>query len=1042
MTPRDPDIRPGPLAWMVHHRVAPNLIMLVLIIGGLIMADQIKKEVFPEFTLDFVTVTVPYPGASPSEVEQGVILAIEEAVRGLEGIKEVRSTASENAGTVSVELMTGEDRQKLYQDVQQAVERITTFPDDIEEPRIALSARRHDVLDIEVYGDVDPLALHHAAELVRDTLLQSPDVTQVELDTERELEIHIEVDQQTLRAHDLTLDQVAAIVANSALDRAGGSVETESGDILLRVKQRKYWAREFQQIPVLATGDGTVVRLGDIARVSEGFEDVDSYAFFNDQPAVGVDVFRVGDQSPISVVDGVRKQLPVVEAALPPSIHIATRNDNSETYRQRLELLLQNGFLGLLLVLLLLSLFLEFKLAFWVTVGIPTSFLGAFLFLPGLGVSLNMVSMFAFIVALGIVVDDAIVAGENIYEYRQRGMGAIQAAIEGARDVAVPITFSILTNVVAFLPLATVPGGFGKIWAVIPAVVATVFIISWIEALIILPAHLGHVREKKHNGESRFHAFQVRFTERFNHFVEHRYGPFVDRAVSLRYVSLAGGLALLIVVLAVPVSGHMGFILMPEVESDRASANITMPVGTPNERVREVVERVAAVAEQIVADNGGEQLSSGAMSDIDENEGEVDVYLTDPDTRPISTSEFSRRWREAVGQIPGVESLRYSSAGGGPGGGPSVSVELSHSDIGMLDKASTALANQLSEFSTVKDVDDGFTPGKQQLDFRLREEARAAGLTAADVARQVRFAFYGAEALKQQRGRNEITVRVWLPENERDGMGDIENLLLSLPNGGYVPLYQVATVERGHAFTTITRRDARRTVTVTGNVEPISATTSVLTELRTDILPQLVRDYPGLSWSFEGRQASMRDAVNSFYTTATFALIGIFVLLAIPFRSYIQPLIVMMAIPFGLVGAILGHMIMGYSLSLVSLMGIIALSGVVVNGSLVMIDYANRLRDKGDNAHDAIIQAAIRRFRPILLTTLTTFGGLAPMIFETSRQARFMIPMAISLGYGILFSTAIILVLIPCLYMMIEDIREAFIRMGRKAKEVVVDSGE
>lgn len=1028
----------GPLAWLVRHRVAPNLLMVLLIAGGLLMAGQIKKEVFPDFSLNIINVTVPYPGASPEEVEQGVILAIEEAVRGLEGIKEVRATASENSGQVRVEAMTGTEPQKLYQDVQQAVERITTFPDDAEEPEIALANRKRDVMDLEIYGDVDELTLRTAAERVRDTLLQSPNVTQMEVDSDRGPEIHIEPDQQTLRAHGLTLGEVADRVASSALDRAGGSLETEGGDILVRVQQRKDWAREFENIPIVVRESGTVLRLADIARVSEGFEDIDDYSTFNGQPSVGVDVFRVGKQSPISVSRGVNKLLPRARAQLPPGIEIAVRGDSSEIYEQRLQLLLKNGFLGLLLVLALLSLFLEFKLAFWVTVGIPTSFLGAFLFLPGMEVSLNMVSMFAFIVALGIVVDDAIVAGENIYEYRQQGLGAIDAAVEGARDVAVPITFSILTNVLAFLPLAMVPGSFGKIWIMIPAVVVTVFLISWIEALIILPTHLGHVRERDENhSESRLHALQRRFTERFNRFVQERYGPFVERAVHYRYTSLAGGLALLMVVLAVPISGHMGLILMPEVESDRASASLKMPVGTPRDRVDQVVERMVQAARRVVNEHGGDQLGEGVVAWVNENSAELRIYLTDPDTRPIPTSRVSSLWREAVGDIPGVESIRFASDAGGPGGGPGLSVELAHSNVDQLDRASSALAQRLKEFSSVEDVDDGYTPGKRQLDFTLRPEARAAGLTAAEVARQIRFSFYGAEALKQQRQRNEVTVRVRLPEPGRDSLADIENLLLSLPDGGYAPLYQVTEVERGNAFTTINRRDGRRTVTVTGNVEPIGDTSRVLAELRQSVLPQLVRDFPGLSWSFEGRQASMRDAVNSFFTSGSLALLGIFILLAIPFRSYIQPLIVMMAIPFGLVGAFLGHIIMGYSLSLVSLMGIIALSGVVVNGSLVMIDYANRMRQHGSEAHEAIVQAAVRRFRPILLTTLTTFGGLAPMIFETSLQARFMIPMAISLGYGILFSSAIILVLLPCLYMMVEDLRSTTLRVARRAGDAI-----
>lgn len=1030
------DTDKGIIAWMTHNRVTPNLLMLVLLVGGAFLAMQIKKEVFPDFTLDSVTVTVAYPGASPEEVEQGVILAIEENVRGLDGVKQVTATATEGSGSVTVEMASGADPEKLYQDVQQAVARITTFPKDTLQPQITLDSHRHDVLSIEVYGKVSEQSLRAAAERVRDGLLQSPDITQVDLSGARDMEIHVDVDQQTLRAHDLTLQQIADTISQSALDRAGGDIETRGGDILLRVKQRKDWARQFEKIPLLALDDGTVLRLGDVAHVSEGFADVHRSATFDGQPAIGVDVYRIGNQTPIQVAQATRHLLPKMRGELPPAVHLVVRHDASEIYQQRLHLLLSNGFMGLVVVLVLLSLFLEFKLAFWVTMGIPTSFLGAFLFLPGMGVSLNMVSMFAFIVALGIVVDDAIVAGENIYEYRQRGMGTLQAAILGARDVAGPVTFSILTNIVAFLPMATVPGTFGKIWAVIPAVVATVFTISWVEALLILPSHLGHTRE---GTETRFgtrlHAWQQDFSRKFSHFVEHRYGPFMHRAVHHRYLTLAAALGLLIIVLAIPVSGHMGFILMPKVESDRAQAQATLPVGSPTQRVDAVRDRMVAAARKVVADHGGDKLGEGVVATVDDNSIRVSIYLTQPDVRPISTAEVTRLWRQAVGQVPGVESMRFASDSGGPGGGASVSVELSHSNIAMLDKASADLAQRLSEISYTRDIDDGFSRGKSQLSFQLRPEARAEGLTASDVANQVRNAFYGAEALKQQRGRNEITVRVRLPKNERNSEADVENLLLHLPAGGYVPLYQVANVDRGHAFTDIHRRDGRRTVTVTADVEPIDATSQVLATLKQSILPQLVADYPGLSYSFQGRQASMRDAVNSFYNSVTIALLGIFVLLAIPFRSYVQPAIVMVAIPFGLVGAILGHLLMGYSLSLISVMGIIALSGVVVNDSLVMIDYANRRRREGHTAYEAITQAGIRRFRPIMLTTLTTFGGLAPMIFETSRQARFMIPMAISLGYGILFSTAIMLLLVPCLYMAMEDIRESVGQLGRKLKE-------
>ena len=1018
------ELRHGPLAWMTHHRVAPNLLMLVLILGGLFMSTKIKQEVFPEFELDSVSIRVALPGASPQEVEEGVILAIEEELRDLDGIEEIQATAGEASASIVIEMEVGADHAKIYQDIQQAVDRVDTFPDDAEEPRISMDTRRRSVLDLQLYGAVDEWNLRQAAEQVRDRLLQQSGITQVELEGVRDLEIHLEVSQARLREYGLTLDDIARTVEQAALDRSGGSVETRGGEILLRVQERREWAREFGEIPVVVDARGAAVRLGDVAEIREGFAESDTFATFNGERAIGITVYRVGEQTPASVSEATRAALPGIMAELPPAITAVIEDDDSEIYQQRVNLLLKNGFIGLVLVLVLLSLFLEFKLAFWVTVGIPTAFLGTLLFLPVLGASLNMVSLFAFILALGIVVDDAIVAGENIYEYRQRGMDNLQAAIRGAHDIAVPISFSILTNMVAFLPMMTVPGSFGKIWAVIPLVVITAFTISWVEALFILPAHLAHTRSQSSSKlGARLHAWQQSFSLSFRHFIKDVYGPLLDAAIRFRYLTVALMILILLLVLALPMSGRMGFILMPKVESDYALATATLPVGSPPRDARSVRDRLVSAASAVIDANGGEQLGSGIFALVRENSVEVRVYLQPAGQRPLSTQQVTGLWRKQAGDIPGLEKLRYASDSGGPGRGASVSIELSHSDITALENAAAELAAMLEEFSSAKDVDNGFAPGKVQLDFHPTTEALSLGLSSAEIARQVRAAFYGAEALKQQRGRNEVTVMARLPEVERQSEADVENLILILPGGGEVPLYKVASVERGRAYTEITRRDARRTVTVTANVEPISDTSRILASVEAELLPRLVADYPGISYSFEGRQAHMRDAVQSFFSSVTIALIIIYFLLAIPFRSYIQPLIIMMAIPFGVVGAILGHLLMGYSLSIISIMGIIALGGVLINDSLVMIDYANKQRLTGLDAFHAIHQAGIRRFRPILLTTLTTFGGLAPMIFETSRQARFLIPMALSLGYGILFGTAIILLLTPCLYMIIEDIK-------------------
>jgi len=1029
--------RRGPLAWMTENRVTPNLIMIFLLIGGLYMSTRIKKEVFPEFDQDLVTVSVAYSGASPEEVEQGIVLAVEEGVRGLEGVKELTATASEGRGTVNVELLADADRQKVYQEIRQAVDRITTFPIDAEEPQVSMSTHLHEVLTIQLYGDVTEAALRETAEQVRDRLLQNPAITQVGLEGARDYEIEVEVSQGSLRAYGLTHAEVAAVIAQASVELPGGAVETRGGDILLRVRDRRDWARQFARIPVVTTSDGTVVVLEDIADVREGFEDADRFASYNGQRSIGIDVYRIGDQTPIGVSDAARASMDEIEADLPDGIGWDINRDRSDVYRQRLELLLKNAFMGLILVLALLGLFLEFKLAFWVTMGIPTSFLGGLLFLPGVDVSINMISMFAFIVALGIVVDDAIVAGENIYEYRQRGMGHLKAAVLGARDVAIPITFAILTNVLAFLPLYFVPGDMGKVWRCIPLVVITVFLISWVESLLILPAHLAHTRSRPSSRlTARLHHAQQRFSAGVSRFIETRYRPFLDLCIRWRAFTVAIGVATLILVLSYAFSGRIGMILMPRVESDSSVVTATLPVGTPIDRARQVERRLLDAIEKVRDENGGEKLVQGIFSIVNENSVQVRAYLTPPDVRPLTTGKLTELWRKGTGTILGLESLRFESDRGGPGSGAAVTVELSHRDIDVLERASIALAERLDTFANVKDIDDGTTSGKEQLDFRLTPEGQSLGLTASDVARQVRNAFSGAVALRQQRGRNEVTVRVRLPEAERSREHSIENLLIRTPGGIFVPLAGIAEVERGRAYTTISRRDARRTVNVSANVEPIGETGQVLAALDAEVLPQLALDYPGLTYGYQGRQAAMKESMSGLVGGFGMALLAIYFLLAIPFRSYTQPLIVMVAIPFGIVGAVLGHFFMGYNLSLMSMMGIVALSGVVVNDSLVLIDYANRLRREGEDPSSAIVSAGTRRFRPIILTTLTTFGGLAPMIFETSRQARFMIPMALSLGFGILFATVITLLLVPCLYLMIEDFLARFARIfGRTDEE-------
>ncbi len=1014
----------GTIAWMVRNRVTPNLMMLVLLLGGLFCLSRIKQEVFPEFDLDMVNVMVPYPGSSPEEVEQGIILAVEEAIRGLEGIKEVTAVAAEGRGMVTAELLEGSNQQRIYQDIKQEIDRITTFPEEAEEPQVSLVMRRREVVTMQLYGDVSEWVLRELAEQVRDSLLLEPGITQVELQGAREYEVQVLVDQDTLRTYGLTTQEVADRIRRTAVELPGGHVETSGGEVLLRVMERRDWAHEFAAIPVISSPDGSVLTVGHIGRVVDDFQDVDRWATFDGKRAVGIAVYRIGDQTPIGVSEATHAAMAKIEAQLPPGVHWSVTNDRADIYRQRAQLLLKNAFLGLILVLLLLGLFLEFKLAIWVTMGIPISFMGAFLFLPQIDVTVNMMSMFAFIIALGIVVDDAIVVGENIYEYRNRGMGHIRAAVLGAQDVAVPVSFSIITNIIAFFPLLFVPGVIGKVWKVIPLVVMTVFVISWVESLYILPAHLAHVQQRRSGRMARYlHGRQQAFSRQYQRFIEGVFAPFLDFCIRFREITVAVGFAIFIVVLSYVFSGRIGTILMPRVESDYSAVTAKLPFGAPREKVEAVSDLLVKAAEEVISENGGERLSRGVFAQMDEDTVDIRLYLTHPKVRPIGTAKVTELWRNKVGPLPGLESIRFESDRGGPGSGAALTIELSHRDIEVLDKASEQLADILSDFPNVKDIDDGYKPGKQQLNFRIKPEGQSLGLTSADIARQVRNSFYGAEALRQQRGRSEIRVRVKLPEEQRRSEYDVEQLLIRAPSGRYVPLREVAERWRGRSYTAINRRNGRRTVTVTADVAPIDQTSQVMTTLQQDVLPQLRSDYPGLSYGWEGRQADMRESMQSLMGGFVIALAAIYAMLAVPFRSYLQPVIVMVAIPFGIVGAVIGHMLMGYSLSIMSMMGIVALSGVVVNDSLVLIDYANglRLRDAKLTAFEAIHAAGVRRFRPIMLTTLTTFGGLAPMIFEQSRQARFMIPMALSLGYGILFATGVTLVLVPCLYMLLDD---------------------
>ncbi len=1060
--------RTGPIAWMARNKVAANLLMAVILLGGVLGLTRIKQEVFPEFTLDVVTVGVPYPGASPEEVEQGITLAVEEQLRGLDGIKRVTSTSSEGGAAISAELILSADPDKVLNDAKSAIDRITTFPEEAEEPQVTLASGKREVISIVLSGDQSREALHELAETVRADMLRDPAVTQIEVTGAPAPEITVEVPRETLEAYGLTLEQVAMAISASSLELPGGAIETPSGDLLVRVADRKTRGRQFDDIVLRGTADGDVVTLGEIAHVVDGFADTDQESFFGGQPAMRITAYRVGDETPTGVAAAVRSYAETLEATLPDSVTVSVWRDDSVLLAERIDLLVRNAQLGLLLVVIVLALFLDLRLAFWVALGIPISFLGAFLVGgPLFGASINMVSLFALIVTLGIVVDDAIVVGENAWQKMEGGMEPVRAAILGAQEMAVPVTFAVLTTVVAFGPLFFVPGVTGKIFSIIPAMVVSVLLFSLVEGFFILPAHLGHEESGGRIGRliravsavlSRPADFlRNHVSRRLQRFIEGPYVRMLQVALEWRYATFAGAVALFLGSIGLVGGGHVPFSFFPKLEGDLVVATARLPYGAPLARTGLVREQLEASLDETIAALEADGRVKGVYTQVGSGPvaggpggGQaatgshlltIEVELVPTSERPFSAKDFSDTWKTETPPLAGLEALTFSSSVG-PGAGAAVDIQLSHTDTAVLAEASRDLAEVMRGYSDLSDIENSYAAGKPQLDFTILPAGRTLGLTSQDIARQLRAAYFGAEALREQRGRNEMKVMVRLPEDQRQSEGDLEAFDVRTPTGAVVPLGEVAQYTRNRAPTEIVREDGRRTVNVKAELAPgVVSPQEVVRAMTETEVPALRDRFPGLSAELVGEQRNQAESFASLGQNYILALFLIYALLAIPFKSYIQPLIIMSAIPFGFVGAVGGHLIMGYELSIISIMGIIALSGVVVNDSLVLIDGANRARAEGDTAWMAIVHAGARRFRPILLTSLTTFFGLMPMIFETSMQARFLIPMAISLGFGVLFATVIALIIVPALYLIAEDALE-LLGLAKRAVRVEESPGD
>jgi len=1032
----------GIVAWFAENHVTANLLMIFLLLAGVVTGLTMKLEVFPETSLDRISITMAYPGASPAEVEEAIVRRIEENVAGLAGIKRIDSVAREGFGSVNIEVMKDWDLKELLDEVKAEVDRISTFPDEAEEPVVREVTRRVQVINVAVYGDAPEATIKHLTEKIKDDITNLPDITYAELSGIRQGEIHIEISEQTLRRYGLTLGRVAEAVRKASLDLPAGSVKTAGGEILVRTKGRRYHAWDYQDVAVITRTDGSKVTLGQIANLIDGFEDVDLTSQFQGKPCGVIEVFRVADQNALTVADTVKRYIEKIRPGLPAGVEIDFYRDRSKILRSRINLLLRNMTIGLILVSILLGVFLNLRLAFWVTLGIPISFAFGILILPRLDVSINMISLFAFITVLGIVVDDAIIIGENIFRKQQEGLEPLDGAVQGAVEVGRPVIFAVLTTVVAFWPLLLGTGTMGKVMRNIPIVVIVVLLGSLVESLLILPAHLSRSGHKAARRKARPKR-EKRMVQWLAWVIKGPYRKLVNFCVTWRYATVAVGIAMLLLTFGIWKGGWIKFTLFPRIDSDRLTCSLTMPAGTPVERTKEVVAYLERSAKEALAEmdkkrpkgapplfehsraligrHGRGHGPAAAGPQVGSHLAQVRVQILEGEQRDISATTLAGLWRKKVGVIPDAEAITFQSAlfsVGNP-----VEVHLSLDDHGQLLAAADELEEELNAYPGVFDVGDSFLPGKKEMQLKLKPAARSLGLTLNDLARQVRHALYGAEALRLQRDKDEVKVMVLYPESKRKSLGNVEGMRIRTPDGFEVPFNQVAEVNMEQGYASIQRAQRLRVIKVTADVdETVANANEVRVDLESRFLPQLKHKYPDLRYSIEGagkeQKESMADVVKGF----AIALFCIYALLAIPFRSFTQPIIVMSAIPFGMIGAVFGHLIMGHNLSLLSLFGIVGLAGVVVNDSLVLIDATNRIRRQGANPHDAITRAGALRFRAIILTSLTTFAGLTPMLLERSLQAQFLIPMAISLGFGVLFGTGITLLLVPSLYMILEDI--------------------
>ncbi len=1046
-------------AWFVANPVAANLLMLFFVAAGLLSLGRLEREVLPTAQAQAASIVVVYPGAGPQEVEEGVCARIEEAVQGVKGVERVRSTARENAGVVLVEFFDGVDRQRMLDDLKAEIDRLDTLPDEAEEPVVSLLEIDNRVLSVVVAGAAARADLQRAAELVEDALLAQPEISLVRVANEPAPEIWIELDEAALQAHGLSLAEVAAAVQRASLDLPGGTVRAAGGHLLVRTKGQAADAAAFAELTLRARADGSRLRLGDVARVREAFAETDQQSRFDGQPAVVLDVFRAAGQDALRMKDDVQRALVAVRGRLPEGLVTEVAADDTRILRDRLGLMLRNGRTSLALVLIALALFMRLRLAFWVTAGVPVSVLGAIALMPFLGASINLISLFAFILVLGIVVDDAIVVTENIHALRRRGLPPLEAAVRGVQEVAVPVLFSVLTTMAAFLPMLFMPGTMGQYARNIPLIVVAALAFSVLESLFVLPSHLRHLPDEGKRTAGPWARVQGFCNGALQAFVTRVYQPVLARALAWRWATIAAGVALLLLTLGYAGSGRIRFNFFPSIESDWLMAEIAMPIGTPPEQTAAAAARfeeaARALQQELQDDAGGPAIlhvrsSLGAqpvrevMSTMGGNAApgpaesgghlaEVWLELASAERRSLKAVTIAERWRQAAGPIAGAEEVTVvadllTSDG-------DVNIQLYGADLEVLAAAAEELRETALGVHGVTSARTTHRAGKPELRLSLTRAGEALGFSLADLAWQARQSLHGIEVEEFQRGRDTVEVRVLMRAEDRARLAALEQMRLRAPDGREVPFSAAARAELVPGAAQIQRQDRQRVVSMLATVDKSRTTAdTVQRELEEGALAGLVQRHPGLAWRLEGQQREQAEFLGTLMKIFLVALLAIYVLLAIPLGSYLQPLVIMSAIPFGLIGAVGGHVLLGLDLTMFSLIGVIALSGIAVNDSLVMLDTVNRTRAAGGSLEEAVSSAGPRRFKAIFLTTLTTAAGLAPLVFEKSLQAQFLIPMAVSVAFGVVFATLVTLLIVPALLLAQQDLVQASTRWWRRRR--------